>query len=55
MRSVQHRQGLLIGSPEEAAYVQGYITAEQLLELAAKCNSSAYGQALRRLAAEANR
>jgi glucose-1-phosphate thymidylyltransferase len=49
VRSVQHRQGLLIGCPEEVAYLQGYITAEHLRTLAAKYHSSAYGRYLRRL------
>jgi glucose-1-phosphate thymidylyltransferase len=30
VRTVQHRQGLSICSPEEIAFVQGYISAEQL-------------------------
>jgi glucose-1-phosphate thymidylyltransferase len=49
VRSVQHRQGLLIGCPEEVAYLQGYITAEHLRTLAAKYHSSAYGRYLWRL------
>jgi len=49
VRSVQHRQGLLIGCPEEVAYLRGYITAEHLRTLAAKYDSSAYGRYLRRL------
>ena len=49
VRSVQHRQGLLIGCPEEAAYQQGFITADMLGRLAGKYNSSAYGRYLRRL------
>ena len=34
VRSVQHRQGLLVGCPEEVAYLQGFITAESLRRLA---------------------
>jgi len=49
VRSVQHRQGLLVGCPEEVAYLQGFISAERLLSLAAKYNKSAYGQYLQRL------
>lgn len=49
VRSVQHRQGLLIGCPEEAAYLQGYIAADDLRRLAAKYNSSSYGRHLSRL------
>jgi glucose-1-phosphate thymidylyltransferase len=49
VRSVQHRQGLLVGCPEEVAYLQGFITAEQLCGLAAKYDKSGYGQYLQRL------
>jgi glucose-1-phosphate thymidylyltransferase len=50
VRSVQHRQGLLVGCPEEVAYVQGFITAENLRRLAAKYHMSAYGRYLQQLA-----
>ena len=49
VQSVQHRQGLLVGCPEEIAYLQGYITAEDLRDLAAKYHSSAYGRYLQRI------
>ena len=49
VRSVQNRQGLLVGCPEEAAYLQGFITADQLRTLAAKYSNSAYGNYLLRL------
>ena len=49
VRSVQHRQGLLVGCPEEVAYVQGFITAENLRRLAAKYHRSAYGRYLQQL------
>ena len=49
VRSVQHRQGLLVGCPEEVAYLQGFITAENLRSLAAKYHASAYGQYLQRI------
>jgi glucose-1-phosphate thymidylyltransferase len=49
VRSVQHRQGLLVGCPEEIAYLQGFITAENLRGLAAKYDKSGYGQYLQRL------
>jgi glucose-1-phosphate thymidylyltransferase len=52
VRSVQHRQGLLIGCPEEVAYLQGFITAASLRILAARYSSSAYGRYLRRLIEE---
>jgi glucose-1-phosphate thymidylyltransferase len=49
VQSVQHRQGLLVGCPEEIAYLKGYITAEGLRDLAAKYLSSAYGSYLQRI------
>jgi glucose-1-phosphate thymidylyltransferase len=55
VRSVQNRQGLLVGCPEEVAYLQGFITAEQLRSLAANYNKSAYGGYLRRLIDEPGR
>ena len=50
VRSVQHRQGLLVGCPEEVAYLRGFITAEDLRHLAAKYHMSAYGRYLQQLA-----
>jgi glucose-1-phosphate thymidylyltransferase len=41
--SVEKRQGLKIGCVEEVAYRKGFITAEQLRELAAKLGKSGYG------------
>jgi glucose-1-phosphate thymidylyltransferase len=52
VRSIQHRQGLLIGCPEEVAYTMKFITAAQLRVMAEKCAKSAYGQYLQRLANE---
>jgi glucose-1-phosphate thymidylyltransferase len=49
VRSVQHRQGLLVGCPEEIAYVQGFITGEQLRELVVQYKASGYGRYLERL------
>ena len=49
VQSVQHRQGLLVGCPEEIAYLQGYIAADGLRSLAAKYHASAYGRYLQRL------
>ena len=55
VRSIQHRQGLLVGCPEEVAYLQGFITADQLRGLAAKYKASAYGSYLQRLIDEPER
>jgi glucose-1-phosphate thymidylyltransferase len=52
VRSIQHRQGLLVGCPEEVAYIKKFITAAQLRTLADKCAKTAYGQYLSQLADE---
>src|SRR5262245_6966225 len=52
VRSIQHRQGLLIGCPEEVAYVKGFISANELRGLAARYGKTAYGRYLQRLADE---
>ncbi len=43
---VEERQGLKIGSPEEAAYRMGFIDADQIEALAGKMGKSNYGQYL---------
>ena len=48
---VEKRQGLKIACPEEIAYSQGFIDAEQLLRLAEPMKDTAYGQYLIRQAA----
>ena len=52
VRSIQHRQGLLVGCPEEIAYTKGFITADELRGLAARYNKTDYGRYLQRLADE---
>lgn len=49
VRLIQHRQGLLVGCPEEVAYIKGFITADALRKLAARYSKTAYGHYLRRL------
>lgn len=50
IQTVQERQGLLVASPEEIAFVKGFIDRDQLLALASVLKKSAYGQALLSLA-----
>ena len=47
---VQKRQGTVISAPEEVAYINGFITARQLLDAAALYGSSPYGAHLRSVA-----
>jgi glucose-1-phosphate thymidylyltransferase len=47
---IEERQGLKIGCPEEAAFRQGFITADQLEALAAPLLKSGYGRYLLQLA-----
>ena len=47
VRTVQKRTGLLVGSPEEIAWRNGFITAEQLAERADALGKSGYGAYLK--------
>lgn len=49
VRVIEQRQGLKVGSIEEVAYRQGFITAEQLREIAAPLRKSGYGDYLMNL------
>jgi glucose-1-phosphate thymidylyltransferase len=46
IQTLEKRQGLKVASPEEIAWRQGYIDAEQLKRLAAPLSKSAYGEYL---------
>ncbi|AFY59739.1 glucose-1-phosphate thymidylyltransferase RfbA [Synechococcus sp. PCC 6312] len=49
IRTLETRQGVKIACPEEIAYVQGYISAEELYGLATKLVKSSYGAYLMQL------
>jgi glucose-1-phosphate thymidylyltransferase len=49
VRSIQHRQGLLVGCPEEVAYSKGFIAAAELRVLAMRYGKTAYGRYLQQL------
>ena len=50
IQTIEMRQGLKISCIEEIAYKRGFITKEQLFELASKMKNSTYGQYLLQLA-----
>jgi glucose-1-phosphate thymidylyltransferase len=55
VRSIQNRQGLLVGCPEEVAFTKGFITADELRDLAARFGKTGYGHYLQRLVQEPDR
>ena len=50
--TLQKRQGLMVACPEEIAYRQGWIAAEDVLKLAAPLKKNAYGQYLEKILTE---
>jgi glucose-1-phosphate thymidylyltransferase len=52
VRSIQHRQGLLVGCPEEIAYTKKFITQDELSRLAARYSKTGYGRYLLQLIEE---
>ena len=50
IQSIQNRQGVQVASLEEIAFRKGWITAEQLKDLAEPMKKNEYGQYLLRLA-----
>jgi len=51
IETIENRQGLKVCCPEEIAYLNGWIDAEQVLRLAAPLAKSGYGQYLQSLVA----
>ena len=49
IKTLEHRQGLKVGCPEEIAWNNGWIDNEQLLELSKPLIKSGYGEYLRQL------
>jgi glucose-1-phosphate thymidylyltransferase len=49
VRTLEKRQGLQVGSPDEIAYQQGWINRDQLKERAQNFQKNDYGQNLKRL------
>ncbi len=52
VRTIEKRQGFMIGCPEEIAYFMGWITADELRELAKPFLKTEYGTYLLRVAGE---
>ena len=49
IRTLEHRQGLKVGCPEEVAWRMGWISADQLTALAEPLRKSGYGDYLLQL------
>jgi len=52
VRTIENRQGLKIGAPEEIAWRRGFLTDEELAERGASLEKSGYGSYLLRLLAD---
>jgi glucose-1-phosphate thymidylyltransferase len=53
IETIEKRQGLKVGAPEEVAYRMGFIDLSALARLAEQAGSSGYGQYLREIVSEA--
>lgn len=54
VQSIEERQGLMVSCPEEIAFSNGYISAEQLKELGEKMKKNAYGQYILKILRDAD-
>jgi glucose-1-phosphate thymidylyltransferase len=54
VRTLEKRQGLKIGAPEEAAWRRGFINQQQLEAASQRVGKSVYGEYLRTISAEVN-
>jgi glucose-1-phosphate thymidylyltransferase len=52
VQTIEERQGLMIGCPEEVAYRMGFIGRKQLLDLAKSLSQNRYGDYLLAIAME---
>ena len=52
VQAIEERQGMMISCPEEIAYRMGYISKEQLKEIACEMNNNGYGSYLMNLLQE---
>jgi glucose-1-phosphate thymidylyltransferase len=52
IQAIEQRQGLKVACPEEVAFKMGYITAEDVLRIAATMRHNDYGQYLERMVEE---
>ncbi len=50
VRTIQKRQGIIISAPEEIAYLNGWVSMEELLTSAEKYGKSPYGKHLKNVA-----
>jgi glucose-1-phosphate thymidylyltransferase len=52
--TLQTRQGLMVACPEEIAYRQGWISADEVQKVASRLSKNSYGQYLNKILKEFN-